>query len=117
MQKSPDNEPVKKFHGGRNLSNKSVIPNARKLDETTDVLKHDHVTREFRVELQAQRANKGMTQKQLAEAINEKVSVVNEYESGKAIPNGQVIQKLNKALGCTLPKARPPPPKKAAQDE
>ena len=40
---------------------------------------------------------KKMTQKQLADAINEKQSVVNDYESGKAVPNGAVIQKLNKA--------------------
>ena len=31
--------------------------------------------------------------------INEKPQVVNEYESGKAIPNNQVMSKLERALG------------------
>ena len=34
--------------------------------------------------------------------INEKPSVINEYESGKAIPNPQVISKLSRVLGVQL---------------
>jgi putative transcription factor len=33
------------------------------------------------------------------QAINEKPSIINEYESGKAIPNGQLISKMERALG------------------
>ena len=47
-----------------------------------------------------------MTQKALATAINEKPTVVQQYEQGKAIPNGQIISKMEKALGKRLP--RPP---------
>lgn len=36
------------------------------------------------------RQAKKMTQAQLAQAINEKKEVINKYENGKAIPNGQV---------------------------
>lgn len=45
-----------------------------------------------------------MTQKELATAINEKPQVVAEYESGKAIPNGQIISKLERQLGVKLPR-------------
>ena len=45
-----------------------------------------------------------MTQKALATAINEKPQVVGEYESGKAIPNPQIISKLERALGAKLPR-------------
>ena len=45
-----------------------------------------------------------MTQKELATAINEKPQVVAEYESGKAIPNGQIIGKLERQLGVKLPR-------------
>lgn len=31
-----------------------------------------------------------MTQADLAKAINEKPAVINQYENGKALPNGQV---------------------------
>lgn len=47
---------------------------------------------------------KKMTQKDLGTAINEKPQVVAEYESGKAIPNPQIISKLERALGVKLPR-------------
>ena len=34
--------------------------------------------------------------------INEKPQVVNEYEQGKAIPNQQIIGKMERALGVKL---------------
>ena len=48
----------------------------------------------------------------LATKINEKPQVVQQYEAGPAIPNGAIIQKLQKALGVTL-KAKPKPKAKA----
>jgi ribosome-binding protein aMBF1 (putative translation factor) len=50
------------------------------------------------------RTAKKLTQKELATAINEKPQVVGEYESGKAIPNPQIISKLERKLGCKLPR-------------
>ena len=35
-----------------------------------------------------------------------RASVVNDYESGRAIPNGVVVVKINRALGVQLPKAK-----------
>lgn len=40
--------------------------------------------------IQQARADKKMTQAALAKIINEKPAVINQYENGKAIPNGQV---------------------------
>lgn len=48
------------------------------------------------------RTAKGMTQAQLAQTINEKPSIINDYEQGKAIPNAQLLQKMSRALGVTL---------------
>lgn len=45
-----------------------------------------------------------ITQKDLATAINEKPQVVAEYESGKAVPNPQIITKLERKLGVKLPR-------------
>ena len=42
-------------------------------------------------------------------------SIIQEYESGKAIPDGAIISKLNRALGVTLPKI--PKPKKLTDEE
>ena len=47
---------------------------------------------------------KKMSQKDLATAINEKPQVIGEYENGKAIPNGQIIAKIERKLGCKLPR-------------
>jgi putative transcription factor len=33
-------------------------------------------------------------------------AIINEYESGKAIPNNAIIAKIEKALGCKLPRAK-----------
>jgi putative transcription factor len=92
----------------RSATNKvSGVPaNAKKLDEETEVFRHDHVSHDFRIALQKARQAKGLTQQQLATLINEKITVINEYESGKAIPQGPIIQKMNRALGVVLPKAK-----------
>ncbi len=54
------------------------------------------------VRIQQARTKAGLTQKDLALKINEKTTVVNEYESGKAIPSNAVISKMEKALGVSL---------------
>lgn len=46
--------------------------------------------------------DKGMTQKDLAQKVNEKPSVIQDYESSKAIPNPQILGKLERALGVKL---------------
>ena len=45
-----------------------------------------------------------MTQKDLADAINESIQLINDYESGKAIPGAQILSKLELALGIKLPR-------------
>lgn len=53
--------------------------------------------------IQQARQAKGLTQKDLATKINEKPSVVNDYEGGKALnPNQQILMKLERALGVKL---------------
>ena len=37
-----------------------------------------------------------------SQMINEKPQTIQEYESGKAIPNQQIIGKLERALGAKL---------------
>eukprot|EP00401_Gymnodinium_catenatum_P083436 CAMPEP_0117592382 /NCGR_PEP_ID=MMETSP0784-20121206/72048_1 /TAXON_ID=39447 /ORGANISM="" /LENGTH=140 /DNA_ID=CAMNT_0005394191 /DNA_START=93 /DNA_END=511 /DNA_ORIENTATION=+ len=93
----------KKFMGGSNKSAHAVCSNAKKLDENTETFRHETVSQEFKMALQQARLAKKMSQQALATAINEKSSVINEYESGKAIPKGDIINKLNRALGVRLP--------------
>ncbi|ODQ67269.1 putative multi-protein binding factor 1 [Nadsonia fulvescens var. elongata DSM 6958] len=52
--------------------------------------------------IQKGRQDKGMTQKDLAVKINEKPQVINDYESGRAIPNQQILGKMERNLGIKL---------------
>ncbi|EZG65880.1 putative multiprotein bridging factor type 1 [Gregarina niphandrodes] len=100
----------KKWNAGTN-KNRPVTINAARLEQDDLQTALPKLTNSFRDALQKARMEKKMTQSQLAQAINEKPSVVADYESGRAIPNGQIITKLQKVLGCHLPKAVQKPPK------
>ncbi|KAL7408872.1 multi protein-bridging factor 1 [Mrakia frigida] len=45
---------------------------------------------------------KSMTQKELATKVNERPGVIQEYESGKAVPNPALLAKLERVLGVKL---------------
>ncbi|PNX84983.1 multiprotein-bridging factor 1b-like protein, partial [Trifolium pratense] len=62
----------------------------------------DRVPTELKKAIMQARTDKKLTQAQLAQIINEKPQVIQEYESGKAIPNQQIIGKLERALGAKL---------------
>ncbi|KAL8510086.1 hypothetical protein ACS0TY_017056 [Phlomoides rotata] len=96
-------ETVKKSTAGTNKAAKSTTTlNTRKLDEETEVLAHEKVPTELKKAIMQGRNEKKLTQAQLAQIINEKPQVIQEYESGKAIPNQQIITKLERALGVKL---------------
>lgn len=78
----------------------------RKLEESTEEFKHATVDRSLSQAIQQARTAKKMTQKQLATAINEKPQIIQQYECGQAIPNAQVLSKLDRALGVNLPRGR-----------
>ena len=47
-----------------------------------------------------------MTQKQLATQMNLPVSIIMNYENGKAIPNNRFIANLERVLGAKLPRIK-----------
>merc|ERR1719387_1847619 len=78
---------------------------ASALENETEELKHASVSKDLRLAITQARNAKGLTQKQLATQLNMQPQVINEYESGKAIPNNQIISKIERALGAKLPRA------------
>jgi transcriptional regulator with XRE-family HTH domain len=52
--------------------------------------------------MQTARMERKLSQKEVAQKINEKPSVLQDYESGKAIPNAQILSKLERTLGVKL---------------
>ncbi|XP_057766419.1 multiprotein-bridging factor 1a-like [Salvia miltiorrhiza] len=96
-------ETVKKSNAGTNkAASSSTSLNTRKLDEDSENLTHDKVPTELKKAIMQARMDKKLTQAQLAQVINEKPQIIQEYESGKAIPNQQIISKLERALGVKL---------------
>lgn len=71
-------------------------------DSEPDSLAHATVSLDFKMSLQKARLTKKMSQADLAKAIHEVPKVVNEYESGKAIPNQVIVNKMNRVLGVHL---------------
>tara|TARA_Y100000817_G_scaffold276464_1_gene237945 strand:+ start:122 stop:478 length:357 start_codon:yes stop_codon:yes gene_type:complete len=68
----------------------------KKADEGN--LKHKHITKELRLQIQQARNSKGLTQKQLANNCQLTQQIINDIESGKAIYNHQHINKIKRHL-------------------
>ncbi|KAJ3213775.1 multiprotein-bridging factor 1, partial [Dinochytrium kinnereticum] len=76
---------------------------AAKLERETEDFKVERLGLSVGKAIQQGRQAKNLTQKDLATKINEKQTVVNEYESGKAAnPNQQILAKMERVLGIKL---------------
>ncbi|KAJ3737367.1 multi protein bridging factor 1-domain-containing protein [Lentinula guzmanii] len=73
-----------------------------KLDRENEVAPPTKVAPSVGRAMAAARGDLKLTQKELAQKVNEKPSVMQEYESGKAIPSPQILGKLERALGVKL---------------
>ena len=85
-----------------NVNNAGPGRNASKLENENEELTHKTVKTEVKKAIMQGRLAKKLTQAQLAQQINERPQVVQEYESGKAIPNQQILAKLERVLGVKL---------------
>ncbi|KAM3388538.1 hypothetical protein ACQJBY_010973 [Aegilops geniculata] len=101
-----DWEPIvvrKKAQNAADKKDEKAVNAARRSGAEIDTTKkYERVSSDLKKNLMQARLDKKMTQAQLAQMINEKPQVIQEYESGKAIPNNQIIGKLERALGAKL---------------
>jgi len=89
-------KPNKKPNKDNNLSKKGP---SNSLDKTDiDSFKNKKINSDISKKILQNRNSKNLTQKQLAQLINVKPSVINDYESGKAIPNPSILNKLKKII-------------------
>eukprot|EP00762_Andalucia_godoyi_P007706 ANDGO_07993.mRNA.1 Multiprotein-bridging factor 1b len=101
-QRGADVETMKKMTtGNKNHVAPSSAARIEAQDEEGD-FHHKSLSLSVRQRIQQARLAKKWTQAELAKAINEKATVINDYEAGKAIPNPQVLNKLEKVLGQRL---------------
>lgn len=130
MKTGSEIDTTKKFNAATN-KHASTTLSAVKLDNETEQFHHDRVSMDVSKLISTQRQKLGITQKvgaltpiafgfdkvavytwsnfslsnrvqDLATKICEKPQIVNEYEAGKAIPNQQILGKLERALGIKL---------------
>ncbi|KAI0273839.1 MBF1-domain-containing protein [Gloeopeniophorella convolvens] len=73
-----------------------------KLDRENEVAPPSKVAPSVGRAMQTARMDLKLSQKDVAQKINEKPSVLQDYESGKAIPNPQILSKLERTLGVKL---------------
>ena len=59
---------------------------------------------EFKKEFQKARLLKKKSQADVAKSLNIKQNIINEYESGKKVPDNLTIAKLERLLGVKLPR-------------
>ena len=79
-----------------------AVIDKRKLDAQDEGGKLPEVGLSLGQKIQQARAAKGMKQKDLSTRINEKPNVIAEYECGRAIPNNQILGKMERILGVKL---------------
>ena len=90
---------VKKPNKNNKNNNSSKKGPSNSLDKTNiDSFKNKKISSDISKKILQNRNSKNLTQKQLAQLINVKPSVINDYESGKAIPNPSILNKLKKII-------------------
>lgn len=76
--------------------------NIKAIDEYNDAGRHNTVELSLSKIISKARLAKGLSQKDLAQKINQKPSIIIEYESGKAIPNPKILGMMERHLGVKL---------------
>ncbi|KAI0282157.1 ylMBF1 [Russula aff. rugulosa BPL654] len=93
----------KKVVGGANKARQGTDhQRVAKLDRENEVAPPAKVASSVGRAMQTARMELKLSQKEVAQKINEKPSVLQDYESGKAIPNAQILAKLERTLGVKL---------------
>ncbi|PPQ74194.1 hypothetical protein CVT26_004491 [Gymnopilus dilepis] len=95
-----------KFRQVNERSDESIIgtdhQRIAKLDRENEVAPPPKIAPSVGKAMQTARLELKMSQKDLAQKVNEKPSVIQDYESSKATPNPQILGKLERALGVKL---------------
>jgi putative transcription factor len=83
-----------------NIGNKILVGSGKKLDDELGT--HETINRNKSKIISQARAVKGYSQEKLANLINQKKALINDYESGKAMPNNKIMRQLETKLGVIL---------------
>ncbi|KDQ60598.1 hypothetical protein JAAARDRAFT_55326 [Jaapia argillacea MUCL 33604] len=93
----------KKVTGGSNKAHQGTDhQRIAKLDRENEVAPPPKISPTVGKAMQQARMDLKLSQKDVAQKINEKPSILQDYEAGKAIPNPQILGKLERVLGVKL---------------
>ncbi|KAG0045526.1 multiprotein-bridging factor 1 [Linnemannia elongata] len=73
-----------------------------KVAESPEIIAPKTVTVDVGKVMAKARIEKKITQKELSAVVHEKPNMINDYEAGRAVPNPQVLGKIERALGVRL---------------
>ncbi|KAK9313337.1 multi protein bridging factor 1-domain-containing protein [Lipomyces starkeyi] len=92
----------KKYGAGLNKALGTEGQRLAKIDRENEVAPPPKIDLSVGKAISKARAEKGLTQKDLAVKVNEKSNIINDYEMGRAVPNQQLLGKLERSLGVKL---------------
>ncbi|GMM34035.1 multiprotein-bridging factor 1 [Saccharomycopsis crataegensis] len=93
---------TEKKYGSANRSNGTEGQRLTKIDRENEVAPPKKLDISVGRIISKARAEKKLTQKELATRLNEKPNVINDYEAGRAVPNQQLLGKMERVLGVKL---------------
>jgi putative transcription factor len=96
-----NNQNKSKTSNGTRAFNPAGTKKFRSLDGE-DPPPPEKISHNIRNNIQKARCAKNMSQKDLAKKLNMSLSVINDYERGKAIPDRSTLSRLGRALGVKL---------------
>tara|TARA_Y100000389_G_scaffold200460_2_gene240940 strand:+ start:7690 stop:8007 length:318 start_codon:yes stop_codon:yes gene_type:complete len=85
---------------------KIKISKERKLENSEEIIVPKKTDFNFKKSMQQARMAKKLTQKELAQKIGIQQSEIVNYENGKKVPTNGMISKMEKILGCKLPRIK-----------
>ena len=77
-------------------------PTGKKSGDDDEIKKLKYVGKDIGKKMQHARLQKKLTQKQVAQKLNIQQSVYQQYEIGKALRNGNLLNRIGKVLGVKL---------------
>ncbi|KAK9448031.1 multi protein bridging factor 1-domain-containing protein [Limtongia smithiae] len=92
----------KKYGAGGNKTVGTEGQRLAKIDRENEVAPPAKIDISVGKAISKARLDKKLTQKDLAVKVNEKANVINDYEMGRAVPNQQLLGKLERVLGVKL---------------
>lgn len=92
----------KKYGAGGNKTSSAEGQRLAKIDRENEVAPPPKIDVSVGRAIQKGRLDKALSQKDLAAKVNEKPNVINDYEAGRAVPNQQLLGKIERVIGVKL---------------